>query len=616
MNLRNKIFMSYIFMLMILVFISYQAIVSMSRLDRIQKDLINRNYESIFAAQSMLKSLEGHKSSEWMLTAGKYDEAENLFAESRNEFLSLLEEAKLKSRGDEQSELVIKIEEYYRQYVDLYQWLERYYEKKDTQKIEFYSKAIRWQQDKLRQGILALLEQNRREMNRLSRQSERFSEQYISSMILFSFIGVLLALGMSFWLTNIIVGPIESLTGAVTQIRRGNLDITVKTGQGGEIGILATEFNKMTERLKDYQKVNLEKLLEEKKRTEAILRSVGDCMIVIDPDYRIIMVNPSAEKIFYLIPGISHGQEFQTIFKSEELFNTIRNSIEKDPETPTQSPPPFEWEYNRTRKFFQVKVFPVEKEDGARIAYVILLEDITKLKELDRLKSDFISIASHELRTPLTSIIMSLGMVADGSAGELNRDQKELLDAAFEDAERMRHMMTNLLDISRIETGRIEMHLAPTAPRKMSDDIISSFRLQAQEKKVALNNKVPENLPRVMVDYNRILQVLGNLVSNALRYTPEEGSITISASLEDDKVHFVVEDTGVGIPQEYLKQIFRKFVQVAQDPNPGGAGLGLALCHEIIKAHGGDIYVESKAGAGSRFHFTLPVTDDEVPGKD
>jgi len=596
---------------MILIFIlslvSFQAIDSLKRLDKIQKSLIKENYESIFDAQAMLESLEGHKSGEWTLIAGKHAEADRIFKESREGFIGLLEEAKLRTKKEEVIELVKKIEDFYRQYLDLYHWLKKYYKNKDIRKVEFYSKAVRWQQDKIRQHILSLLEMNRQEMEKVSKHSEELSEKYISSMILFSLIGVVLGIGLSIWLTNIIVGPIENLTRAVTEIKRGNLDISVKVGYSGEIGILASEFNKMTERLKEYQKVNLEKLLEEKKRTEAILQSVGDCMIVIEPDYKIIKVNPSAERIFYLLPGISIGQDFRTIIKSKKLFEIIKTTIEHGRATWGMSLPTFEWEYDRVKIHFQVKVFPVERKDGSRIAYVILLEDVTKLKELDQLKSDFISIASHELRTPLTSIIMSLGMVADGSAGPLNDDQKELLQAADEEAERMRHMMNNLLDISRIETGRIEMSLVPISPEKIIRDIITSFKLQAQSKNVHLKTRVPGNLPDVTADYNRIIQVMGNLVSNALRYTPEEGFITLSADEKDGLVRFTVADTGVGIPGEYIEKVFRKFVQVAEDPNPGGAGLGLALVYEIIKSHNGDIWVESELGKGCRFHFTLPV---------
>ncbi|MFP4498999.1 MAG: ATP-binding protein, partial [Vulcanimicrobiota bacterium] len=330
------------------------------------------------------------------------------------------------------------------------------------------------------------------------------------------------------------------------------------------------------------------------------------------PHYKIIMVNPTAERVFYLIPGISHGRDFRDIFKSEALFNIVEDTIEKQNFTPKFTYPTFEWNYDRMTKHFQVKVFPVEKEDGARIAYIILLEDVTKLKELDQMKSDFISIASHELRTPLTSILMSIAMVLEGSAGPLTPDQKELLAAANEDGVRMRYMMNNLLDISRIETGRMEMEFFPVSPDSLLISVVNSFNAQAQAKKIELVADIEKELPNVYADYNRIMQVLNNLVSNALRYTPEGGKITLGAARgEDGLIEFRVEDTGSGIPRDYLKKVFRKFVQVESDPKRGGAGLGLALSLEIIRAHHGTLWVESELGKGSQFYFTLPVAKEE-----
>jgi two-component system, NtrC family, sensor histidine kinase KinB len=464
---------------------------------------------------------------------------------------------------------------------------------------------------------LDLLERNRQDMLRLSQQSRELSAQYIKSVLMFSIIGIIAGISIGIWLTHIIVKPIEELTTAVSEIRKGNLDTSVNTNHPDEMGILAVEFNKMTERIKTYQQLNLEKLIEEKKRTEAILRSVGDGMIVIDPSYKIIMVNPTAERIFYLIPGISHGRDFRDVIKSEALFNIIQGYIDKRTSAKYQKMlPTFVWEYGREKKHYQVRVFPVEREDSSRIAYVVLLEDVTKLKELDQLKSDFISIASHELRTPMTSIIMSLDLVSSGAAGPLNEDQLELLKAADEDARRMRILMTNLLDISRIETGRMEMDMLSVSPAKIIQDTYSSFNLPAESQKVQVIEKIDEKLPDVKADYNRILQVMTNLMGNALRYSPEGGKITLRTKCAGNFVQFSVCDTGPGIPKEYLKKIFLKFVQVDGDPKRGGAGLGLALSYEIVKAHGGQIWAESELGEGSCFNFTLPILKTEKEKRD
>jgi PAS domain S-box-containing protein len=451
---------------------------------------------------------------------------------------------------------------------------------------------------------------NRDDMYRANKRAQDYTVQYITSTIIISIIAVVIGIALTFWLTHIMVGPMEDLTKAVTEIRRGNLDISVRTNYPDEIGILAQEFNKMAESIKTYKQVDLDKLLKEKSRTEAIIRSVGDCLIVIDKNYRIITINPTAERVFYLLPGISQGKDLCEMIKSEELYNIIKELVEsgQDP-SEMKSLPTFKWDYDRETKYFQVKVFPVGKEEEALIGHVILLEDITKLKEVDQLKSDFISIASHELRTPLTSIVMSLGMLLDGTTGELKltEDQKELMEAANEESIRMKDLISALLDISKLESGRMEMDFAEIDPVWLVRGVASTFHVQAESKKILMNVQIQEDIKPIYADYNRIVQVFNNLLGNALRYTPQGGTLTLSAYNHENFVKFSVEDTGTGIAKEAQQKIFQKFVQIENDPNPGAAGLGLAVSSEIVKAHNGKMWVESEPGKGAKFSFLIPI---------
>ncbi|MFP4497434.1 MAG: HAMP domain-containing protein, partial [Vulcanimicrobiota bacterium] len=282
-NLRKKILISYILLLIILTFISFQAIRSLMQLSSITEQVIKENYESIFAAQSILKILERHQISQWMLIAGKNEAAKQILNENREEFFKWLDDAKANASLQGEAELVKKIEYFYIEYLAHYNWLEKSLQEKNTANIELYTKTARWQLDKLRQHTLSLIEMNRKAMLNSIQQSKKISENYISTVIIISGLGIFVGVGVSLLLTHIIVRPVENLTTAVSEVRKGNLDVSVETEYSDEIGILATEFNKMIKRLREYQTLNLEKLIEEKKRTEAVLRSVGDCMIVIDP---------------------------------------------------------------------------------------------------------------------------------------------------------------------------------------------------------------------------------------------------------------------------------------------------------------------------------------------
>jgi signal transduction histidine kinase len=242
---------------------------------------------------------------------------------------------------------------------------------------------------------------------------------------------------------------------------------------------------------------------------------------------------------------------------------------------------------------------------------VTLMQDITKLKEVDQMKSDFVSTISHEFRTPLTSIGMSVGLLLEGITGEITEDQKELLDAIKEDNERLKSLVSDLLDLSRLESGKIQMDIDSYDINNIINHSVKPFYRQAEEKNTTINIDIKENTSKVKADFNKISWVLTNLIGNALRYTPEDGTGKIEIKVKDtaNKVLVSVADNGKGIPEDHQKKIFEKFIQVkdVNGENTGGTGLGLAISKEIVNAHGGDIWVESNIGEGTIFYFTLYI---------
>jgi signal transduction histidine kinase len=234
-----------------------------------------------------------------------------------------------------------------------------------------------------------------------------------------------------------------------------------------------------------------------------------------------------------------------------------------------------------------------------------LLEDITHLREIDRLKSDFIATASHELRTPLTSVQMGVHLLLEGAAGELNDKQTEVLSACREDCERLDKLMRDLLDLSRIEAGESQPLLQTVDLRALIAKEAEELRPQVEAKGIGFRLNVPTDLASVTADASQIARVIMNLVVNAIRYT-REGEISIDVAERGRFVTVSVSDTGTGIPAEYLPHIFDKFAQVPGAPT-GGAGLGLAISQLIVEAHGGQISAQSELGQGSSFNFTLPV---------
>jgi NtrC-family two-component system sensor histidine kinase KinB len=215
--------------------------------------------------------------------------------------------------------------------------------------------------------------------------------------------------------------------------------------------------------------------------------------------------------------------------------------------------------------------------------------------------------ASHELRTPLTSVGMSIDLLMESAPKKLDDKEQKLLSAAHEDLQRLKALVNNLLDLSRIEAGKMEMEFSSHAVRSLLEKVVDSFRIPAEQKEVALSFQVPEGLPDIKADGNKIAWVLTNLISNALHFTPKGGTIRLMGEAFGPFIQISVSDNGPGIPYEYQSKIFDKFVQVKSDKILGRSGLGLAICKEIVHAHGGTIWVDSVPGSGSRFNFTLPV---------
>jgi two-component system, NtrC family, sensor histidine kinase KinB len=243
---------------------------------------------------------------------------------------------------------------------------------------------------------------------------------------------------------------------------------------------------------------------------------------------------------------------------------------------------------------------------GGSDGIVISLQDVTRLRRFEEMKGDIVATVAHELRTPLTSLRMALHLCLEESAGPITGSQQELLSAARADGERIQALADDLLDLSRLQAGRLEMELETLPAAALVDNAIDAARSSAQERGVSIAREVLPDCPAVRADRDRASLVLANLLNNAVRHTPTGGHIVVAAHADGEAVRFEVRDDGEGIPAEYRGRVFDRFFRV-----PGreakGTGLGLAIAREIVQAHGGRIDVESEPGRGSRFHFTLPT---------
>ena len=351
--------------------------------------------------------------------------------------------------------------------------------------------------------------------------------------------------------------------------------------------------------LKKYKKV-----LAEKKSTEAIVKSIAEGLVVVDSQGKVIMLNPAAEKLLGVDKRDKLGKPILEGLRKEQLISMIKGAPEreeKEIELVSQD--------DETKKILRASTAVIENEKGQTIGMVSVLSDITKQKELDRLKSQFIANVSHELRTPLVAMDKSLSLLLSGSAGSLSKEQEEFLSIAQRNLKRLSNLINDLLDISKLEAKRMVLNKRLSSIKDIIGEVLENFQNWANSKSIKLIKDVEEGLPQLNIDPDRILQVLNNLLGNALKFTPNNGRVKVRASQEGDLIRVSVEDTGPGVPKKDLKKIFDKFYQVSSSRSTeiAGTGLGLSIAKEIVELHQGKIWAESEEGKGARFIFTLPI---------
>jgi signal transduction histidine kinase len=260
---------------------------------------------------------------------------------------------------------------------------------------------------------------------------------------------------------------------------------------------------------------------------------------------------------------------------------------------------------NGTEKFFLPEGVPIKNAAGKLVGVTLVLIDVTRLRQIDEIKSSLVSTVSHELRTPLTGIRLANHLLLSDRIGVLNPKQTEVVMESRDNAERLQRIIENLLDMSRIEAGRSVLEISTLTPHELAMEAADQIRGAAQDKGVEVKVDVPVELPRVRADRARVNHVMLNLLNNAVRYTPAGGQVSVKATPVDSVIEFSVADTGQGIPREYQPRVFERFFRVPGQ-STGGVGLGLAIAKEIVQAHGGTIGVESKEGEGTTFRFTIP----------
>ncbi|HVA68169.1 MAG TPA: ATP-binding protein [Candidatus Binataceae bacterium] len=586
-SLRNRIRNGSLILLALVTILGAYALPSIYRLGGAIRETLYRNYVSIEAAQHMHAALMA------LQVAELHDHGREQLDSSRKEFLHWLEVED--SDWTEVGEPALA--------EDIGARAQRLFAE-----IAAEPPTARHDQEykELHGRLDDLIEMNRAAMfradSRWMRLGKRLTYELGLALAALLVAGATLSWALGWALSKPLIELADRLRGISqrkTHLRLGPQPLS-------ELDVVAREFNRMAEQLEQYEKLNYERLLYEKSKTEAIIESLLDGVVLIDPEGIVTHINEVAATIMGVEPSEALGSPFDDLSSNHPHYMRIRDALR----TLSKSGPDahrveVQLHVRGRDHSYLLKPMPLRHTEGGSLGILLILQDVTYLRDQDRARTNLVATLSHELRTPLTSLALSAELMRrDG--GTMGPRHHELVGAIVEECARMKQLTDNLLNLARGELASIAVQRERIDLGRIANEVTDRFMIQAAEKKVSLGKRI-DSIPPLTGDPVKLSWVLSNLIGNALRFTPAGGQIEVAANRAGDFVRLEVADSGPGIAPELRDSIFDRFAQYGNGAEKGSAGLGLAIAKDIVEAHGGRIFVDGGAQRGSRFVVELPA---------
>jgi len=559
-KLKTKVALGGIFLFALLILVGAVSFYYLNRLSEESKAIVKANYETLNYSREMLNELDSLSKNEKGL--GQFEknlqlQENNITEPGEKEMTASLRKnfKVLKEKGISDSLLLL-----------------------------------------IRKDISQIMKVNLQAIDKKNKAAQRSAENAKTIITIILTLCLLIGFTFIFNFPSLVASPIAKLTEAIKAIANKNYGERIHMNRKDEFGDLANAFNTMAERLDEYEHSNLSKILFEKRRAEAVINSLKDASIGIDDKGMVLFANQQALQLLSLKEQDIVGQKQEEVKKRNDLFRFLINE---------QNNIPFKIVVDGKENYFTKEMVEMTNENQ-KTGQVIILKNITPFKELDLAKTNFIATVSHELKTPLASSDFSLKLLEDERVGSLTAEQKELVQSLKDDNKRLLRILSELLDMSQVESGKIQLNIQPIEADILLRRAVESVQNVAKEKNISIKKDLEENLPPIKADADKTVWVLNNFLTNAIRYSPNDSNIIVDVARKNNTVQFGVKDFGKGIAPEYKDRIFDRYFRI-----PGtkeGTGLGLAICKEFIEAQGGKIWIESDPGSGSRFSFSFPVT--------
>lgn len=561
-TLKSKITLGGIFLFALLLLVGIMSVYYINRLTNESAAILKDNYETLDYSRKMLQALEHFSDSAFT---------------SRQQFETALaaQEKNITEQGE--AELTAQIREAY---------------KKLQGPVD---SAATIQQIRLAIGEVIQLNLNAIEKKNLAAKINSEGSKAVIILILSA--SVLLSLTFLWNFPALVANPLARLTAGIKAIAAKNYSQRVHLNRSDEFGELANAFNSMAEKLDEYENSNLSRILFEKNRAETVIHSLKEASIGIGSNQTVLFANAEALQLLNLKEADIAGVAVETVQARNDLFRFLLQESGNIP---------FKIIVDGKENYFIKETTPISRS-GEQLGELISLKNITPFKERDLAKTNFIATISHELKTPLASSDLSLKLLEDPRTGSLTQEQQELVQQLRDDNQRLLRILSELLDLSQVESGKIQLNVNPADPEWIVTKAINTVLNVAKEKEVKLEAEPVKAGLSVLADKEKTVWILNNFLTNAIRFSPAGASVTVKVNADGNQVCFEVIDEGPGIATEYQQRIFERFYSI---PGNGkkGSGLGLAISKEFAEAMNGSITVKSKQGEGSTFTLYLPIS--------
>lgn len=603
---KGKLTLLYMTLVLTIAVLAICSVVNIYNLKNSINTVMINNYISINVSDNMSRIVEEQN---LIAYSNIYDKNSNSeFLNLKQEFYKFykIELDHISEKGER--DLVMQLGKLYEQYIDKFEYIHNNKDKLNSNEaIKYYNNEIVPILKTIRQRLNELISVNEKSMVNTEKKISQYAEDSVYILIFISSIVIVASLLISRKYLNKVVQPILELTTTIKKVRAGDLNQQAKILSDDEIGILAKEFNNMTRRLSEFEKSALGQIIEEKNKNETIIQNSTTPLVMLDRNYKITLVNTAFKKFLNLDERRVNGKDISEIILNEEALNHINEACKNISDKCNSIEKTIEFNFDDDSLFFNIIVTGIRDRVNEEYIknYIVLFQNVTEFKIIEKMKSDFVSAISHEFKTPLTSLMIGASLLKDESLGEINDKQKDIIETFDEDIEKLSTLVMDILRLTKLEGGKELYKCDEISVRNLILTSVQEFYNMAEDKNIEINYEIQKDIPNINGDFEKLLWALNNLISNAIKYTFENGMVNIRAYKSNYKVYISIKDNGIGIPEEYLYKIFDKFTRVSSDTK--GTGLGLYIVKQIVENNKGQVWCESIIGQGSEFIIALPI---------